>query len=132
MNGKILILFCLLFLISCESAPFTTGLLECDTDVYKTQEDVSLFNAAKTGDMYNIKLALEEKSETRKKFFVRVKGTGEALKVELAKVFGNIQIIKLANVDDEFGFITDVMSEGNYEGCAKQFPQICHMIRVEA
>ncbi len=78
------------------------------------------------------KLALEEKSETRKKFFVRVKGTGEALKVELAKVFGKIQIIKLANVDDEFGFITDVMSEGNYEGCAKQFPQICHMIRVEA
>lgn len=62
MNGKILILFCLLFLISCESAPFTTGLLECDTDVYKTQEDVSLFNAAKTGDMYNIKLALEEKA----------------------------------------------------------------------
>ena len=78
------------------------------------------------------KLALEEKSETMKKFFVRVKGTGEALKVELAKVFGKLQIIKLADVDDEFGFITDVMSEGNYEGCAKQFPQICHMIRVEA
>jgi hypothetical protein len=36
--------------------------LECDTDVYKTQEDVSLFNAAKTGDMYNVKLALEEKA----------------------------------------------------------------------
>ena len=77
------------------------------------------------------KLALEEKSETMKKFFVRVKGTGEALKVELAKVFGKLQIIKLADVDDEFGFITDVMSEGDYEACAKQFPQICHMIRVE-
>ena len=78
------------------------------------------------------KLVLEEKSETMKKFFVRVKGTGEGLKVELAKVFGKLQIIKLADVDDEFGFITDVMSEGDYEACAKQFPQICHMIRVEA
>jgi len=78
------------------------------------------------------KLELEEKSETTKRFFVRIKGTGEELKVELAKVFGKIQIIKLADVDDEFGFVTEVMSEGNYEGCAKQFPQICHMIRVEA
>ena len=24
------------------------------------------------------------------------------------------------------------MSEGAYEACAAQFPQICHMIRVEA
>ncbi len=77
------------------------------------------------------KLELEEKSETKKKFFVRVKGT-EELQEELQKVFGQIQIVKLAGVDGEFGFVTEVMSEGNYETCAKQFPQICHMIRVEA
>ena len=52
--------------------------------------------------------------------------------MDLAKAFGKIQIIKLADMDDEFGFVTEVMSEGNYETCAKQFPQICHMIRVEA
>lgn len=78
------------------------------------------------------KLELAAKGETKKKFFVRLKGTDEALTVELAKVFGNIQIVKLADADDEIGFVTEVMSEGDYEACAKQFPQICHMIRVEA
>lgn len=77
------------------------------------------------------KLALEEKADMKKKFFVRVKGTGDALKVELARVFGNIQIIKLADVDG-LGFVTEVMTEGEYEACAKNFPQICQMIRVEA
>ena len=78
------------------------------------------------------KLELEEKCETTKRFFVRIKGTEEVLKAELENVFGNIQIVKLADVTDEFGFITEVMSEGRYEACAKQFAQICHMIRVEA
>ena len=77
------------------------------------------------------KLVLEEKSDMKKKFFVRVKGTGDALKVELARAFGNIQIIKLADVD-ELGFVTEVMTEGQYEECANNFPQICQMIRVEA
>ena len=77
------------------------------------------------------KLVLEEKADMKKKFFVRVKGTGDALTVELARAFGNIQIIKLADVD-ELGFVTEVMTEGEYEACAKNFPQICQMIRVEA
>ena len=78
------------------------------------------------------KLQLEEKSEMKKKFFVRIKGSEDTLKVELESVFGEIQIVKLDAVNDEFGFMTTVMSEGNYEACAKQFSQICHMIRVEA
>ena len=69
------------------------------------------------------KLELEAKVDMTKRFFVRIKGT-EALKADLEAVFGN--------VSDEFGFITEVMSEGQYEACAKQFAQICHMIRVEA
>ena len=77
------------------------------------------------------KLELEAKVDMTKRFFVRIKGT-EALKADLEAVFGNIQIVKLDNVSDEFGFITEVMSEGQYEACAKQFAQICHMIRVEA
>ena len=78
------------------------------------------------------KLVLEEKSDMKKKFFVRVKGSAEELKSELEKVFGTIQIVKLADVSDEFGFMTEVMSEGNYEANAEKFPQICHMIRVQA
>lgn len=77
------------------------------------------------------KLTLKDKNETLKRYFVRVKGQEEVLKTELEDMFGQIQIVKLEDVDGEFGFLTDVMSEGNYEANAKQFPQICHMIRVE-
>lgn len=78
------------------------------------------------------KLALEEKADTVKKFFVRVKGDEESLKAELESVFGTIHVVKLAGVEGEFGFVTEVMSEGSYEAAAKGFPQICHRIRVEA
>ncbi len=79
----------------------------------------------------NEKLALEEKADTRKRFFVRIKGTAEALEAALTEAFGEIKIVKLDGVDDEFGFMTAEMSEGCYEEKANQFTQICHMIRVE-
>ncbi len=76
------------------------------------------------------KLTLEEKADTVKKFFVRVKGDEESLKAELENVFGAIQVVEV--VEGEFGFVTEVMSEGAYEAAASKFPQICRMIRVEA
>ena len=76
------------------------------------------------------KLALEEKAETVKKFFVRVKGDAEALKADLENTFGTIQVVNV--VEGEFGFVTEAMSEGAYEAAASKFPQICRMIRVEA
>lgn len=77
------------------------------------------------------KLELEEKADTTKKFFVRVKGTEAELKAQLEAAFGTICVVKLDNKDDEFGFVTEVMSEGKYETIAAGFPQICHMIRVK-
>ena len=77
------------------------------------------------------KLELVDKAEIEKKYFVRIKGEVEALQEELAAAFGEIQIVK-ADFDDEFGFMTGVMSEAAYEACAAKFPGICHMIRVEA
>ena len=76
------------------------------------------------------KLALEEKADTVKKFFVRVKGDEETLKADLENVFGTIQVVDV--IEGEFGFVTEVMSEGAYEAAASKFPQICRMIRVEA
>ena len=76
------------------------------------------------------KLALEEKADTVKKFFVRVKGSKEALQADLENVFGTIQVVDV--IEGEFGFVTEVMSEGAYEAAASKFPQICRMIRVEA
>ena len=77
------------------------------------------------------KLQLEEKSQTKKQFFVRINGTVAALKEELEAVFGAIEVVALDGEENEFGFVTEVMSEGDYENCASKFPQICHMIRVE-
>lgn len=77
------------------------------------------------------KIELEEKADTTKKYFVRVKGYEAELKAQLEAVFGNIQVVKHAELKDEFGFVTDVMSEGCYEEKAAKFPQICQMIRVK-
>ena len=77
------------------------------------------------------KLELEEKADTTKRFFVRVKGTETELKDALEVAFGAIEVVKLEDKNDEFGFVTEVMSEGAYETIATGFPQICHMIRVK-
>lgn len=77
------------------------------------------------------KLELEEKAATTKKYFVRVKGSEAELGAELEAVFGTIQVIKLAELENEFGFVTEEMSEGSYEEHAAKFPQIYHMIRVK-
>ena len=77
------------------------------------------------------KLELVPRAELEKTFFVRVNGAAEELKDTLAEAFGDIQIVN-ADVDGEFGFMTAVMTEGDYAAAASKFPQICHMIRVEA
>lgn len=52
----------LVLLAGCSSLPRTNGLLECDTDKFKNQADVDLFNAAKVGDVQNLKAALSDKA----------------------------------------------------------------------
>lgn len=77
------------------------------------------------------KAVLEQKADTTKKFFVRVKGTEADLKEELETAFGPLEVVTLADKADEFAFVTEVMSEGKYEAIAANFPQICQMIRVK-
>lgn len=77
------------------------------------------------------KLELEEKADTTKRFFVRVKGNEAELAEKLQAAFGAIEVVKLEDKNDEFGFVTEVMSEGAYETIEALFPQICHMIRVK-
>ena len=74
---------------------------------------------------------LEEKSDTKKQFFVRIKGTEAECKGALVEAFGPIQTVVLEELQDEFAFVTEVISEGAYEAAAEKFPQICQMIRVK-
>ena len=76
------------------------------------------------------KLTLEDRSKTSKKFLVRIRGNEDALKERIGNDFGEVRFVE-AGVNGEFGFVTPVMTEGEYEEKAKAYPEILHMIRVE-
>ncbi len=79
----------------------------------------------------NEKLELLPLDDTSKKFFVRIKGDADAMKAHLESAFGPITIVKVEGLEGEFGFVTEVMTEGKYKEKAEEFPGILHMIRVE-
>ena len=78
------------------------------------------------------KLALEDRRDVERRFFVRMKGSREELQDRVASVFGMVQFVQPEGVSGEFGFVTEKMPEGSYEEKAEQFGgQILGMIRVE-
>lgn len=78
------------------------------------------------------KLALEDRRDVERRFFVRMKGSWEELQDRVASVFGMVQFVQAEGVSGEFGFVTEKMPEGSYEEKAEQFGgQILGMIRVE-
>ena len=79
----------------------------------------------------NEKLTLLPIENTSRKFFVRMSGSGEERRGEVEALFGNVSFIRADGVEDEFGFVTDVMTEGEYAKKAEQAEGILHMIRIE-
>ncbi len=78
------------------------------------------------------KLKLEDKADAKRRFFVRMKGDAEDLLSDLQESFGNLQIVHAFGLEDEFGFVTELMMEGDYETRAKIYEdKILHMIRIE-
>lgn len=77
------------------------------------------------------KLDLEDINGIKRRFFVRAKAEDVWKEEALRADFGDIQIIRLPELDGEFGFVTGEMSEGTYHEAAKMHPEIIHMIRVE-
>ena len=53
------------------------------------------------------------------------------MRAHLESKFGLIRIVQAESLDEEFGFLTEVMTEGEYAKCAEEFPGILHMIRVQ-
>jgi len=82
-------------------------------------------------DWTSEKRKLQDREKMKRKFFVRIKGNAEQLKPDLEADFGEMKIVS-AGLDGEFGFITVMMTEGEYEEKAKGYADIVHMIRVEA
>lgn len=78
------------------------------------------------------KLQLEDKADAKRRFFVRMKGDAGTLLPELKESFGEIEVVQVEGMDDEFGFVTPVIMEGDYETRAKIYgDKILHMIRIE-
>lgn len=78
------------------------------------------------------KLQLEDKADSKRRFFVRIKGNEEELLPQLTESYGEIKVIKVPEVEGEFGFVTPVMMEGDYETRSKLYKeQIIHMIRIQ-
>lgn len=71
---------------------------------------------------------LKDVSGTKKRFFVRAKGAARELS-EMEQIFGAVEPVE-AELDGEFGFVTGVMSEQEYETCASQAQGILGMIRM--
>ncbi len=77
------------------------------------------------------KLILEPIEDTCKRFFVRVSGNPEEMKEKVENLFGEVQVVKVPALENEFGFMTEVMTEGDYRKKAGELPEILHMIRIE-
>lgn len=77
------------------------------------------------------KLELTDIMLSQKAFFVRVQGTVEEKLSQVEKAFGNVQVIKVEDLKQEFGFITQVMSEENFERAQACVEGIITRIRVE-
>ena len=78
------------------------------------------------------KLQLEDKADSKRRFFVRIKGKEEELVPQLKESYGEIEVVNVPELEDEFGFVTPVMMEGDYETRSKLYKeQIVHMIRIQ-
>ena len=78
------------------------------------------------------KLTLEDKGDAKRRFFIRMKGEEEEMRKDLEYSFGEIEIVKVPGLEGEFGIVTPVMMEGDYDTRANRYKdQILHMIRIE-
>ena len=78
------------------------------------------------------KLHLEDKADSKRRFFIRMKGDAQEMLPSLQDSFGDMEIIRADGLEGEFGFTTPVMMEGDYDTRANIYKeQILHMIRIE-
>jgi len=75
------------------------------------------------------KLALMPLSEVSSKFFVRVHGSREEVEKKVKNAFGAVTPID-AGYNDEFGFVTEEITEGAYEKAANEV-SVINKIRFE-
>ena len=79
----------------------------------------------------NEKLTLLPIEDTEKRFFVRISGCADDRMGEIENLFGEVRKVTVDGLNDEFGIVTEVMTEGEYQKKSSQIDGILHMIRIE-
>ena len=77
------------------------------------------------------KLELLSTADSKRRFFVRVKGNAAEGKTSVEAVFKNAEFVQLENVADEFGFVTEVMSEKEFEAALSKITNVISRLRIE-
>ena len=77
------------------------------------------------------KLELGDISDFERKFFVRVAGTVNDKLNEVKNAFGDVDVVMVDGLDDEFGFVTAKMSEKAFKEASEKVDGILNRIRME-
>lgn len=77
------------------------------------------------------KMELAQVGSTEKRFFVRMKGSISELQDKITEDYGIVEFVQHEALEDEFGFVTDVMKEEKFNHIAESYSQILHVIRIE-
>jgi homoserine dehydrogenase len=79
------------------------------------------------------KLILQSVRDIKRRFLIRVSGAPDDIIDDIKDAFGEIEIVEVPELKDEFAFVTPVMMEGDYEVRAELFGErILGRIRIES
>jgi len=77
------------------------------------------------------KRKLGDISNSKKKFFIRIEGTVSDKLAEVKAAFGDVEVILVDGLTDEFAVVTEVISEKAYTEGSKKIDGIINRIRIE-
>lgn len=77
------------------------------------------------------KLKLADISSSAKSFFVRIEGTKEEKAEEIKNAFANVEFVECPEVENECGFVTELMSEKDFEENAAKLSGMKNRIRMD-
>ena len=77
-------------------------------------------------------LDMVDVKDVQHRFFVRIRGNQETGLQEAEAVLGKGKLVLLPELEDEFGFITEKMSEGAFDEKASKLQNMVSRIRIKA
>ena len=76
------------------------------------------------------KLEIADKASSKKAFFARFAGNPEDKFEAIKEIFGEVKLVKVQEIKNEFAIITDVMSEAEFEEAANKAGGMITRIRM--